>query len=292
MPGPTAKIQRPVMFGLEIMTFTLAEPRIDWFPQDVSSQPIRWGDPVKQVAGGSIQRAAPSDTALLGLAAVQAANALPISIATMPIPTDTLGRTMVPVYLADASTQFRAQCSSAPAQSHILQTHDLQYAIPDASAPTPVITNGGTAGSTSYTYKIAAATIHGETALGTSGATSTGNATLSATNYNIITIPAVTNAVNFNIYKYNGSTYDYIATVPAAASGNTVFNDTGLAALSNGAVAANTTGWMINLAATSTNVVQVRALDTTPLPPYGAASNMVIWSIPAAKSQVQTLSGS
>lgn len=290
MGAPLAKILSPVFAGFKVSSLSVVEPRIDWFSVDPTSIPIRWGDPVTQIAGGNIVRATPATTALLGIAATASTNMMPASIATMPIRTDIAGNPQVPVYLADALTRFRGKCTAAPQQSNILKTQDLCYALADALAPTPTITNGGTAGSTSYTYKITAFNQFGETAVGAAGTTATGNATLSATNYNIVTIPLVAGVTSFGVYR--GGT-NLIAIVPASGTGTTVFNDIGNAIISTTVPGANMTGWLINLSATSTNVAQIQSLDTTPQAPLGATpSNCVLWTIPAAKSQIGNVSGS
>jgi hypothetical protein len=290
MAANPPNILRPTFFGLQVTSKSVLEPRIGWFSVTPSTATVRWGDPVKQVSGGTVTRCVPADTALLGIAAAGQNTAMPVSIATIPLRTDAAGNTLVPVYLADALNQFRGQSSSAPGTANLLQTHDFQYAIPDASAPTPVITNGGTAGSTTVSYKITALTANGETLVGSSASTTTANATQSAANYNIVTIPTVANAVSYGVYR--GGT-NLIGIVPAVPGGNTVFNDTGQAVVSASVPTINMTGWMINLGATSTNVAQVQALDATPVAPYGAvAGNCVLFTIPAAKSQVGNVAGS
>ena len=55
----------------------------------------------------------------------------------------------------------------------------------------PTVTPKGTAGSTSYSYQVCATNAYGSTTPSASGSTSTGNATLSATNYNLVSWAAV-----------------------------------------------------------------------------------------------------
>jgi hypothetical protein len=92
----------------------------------------------------------------------------------------------------------------------------------------PVITNGGTPGSTTYGYKIVAHYGNGgTTALTAEGTTATGNATLSGTNYNIITWSAVTGATSYKVYRTTGgATQGLIATITGAVT----TNDTGIVA--------------------------------------------------------------
>lgn len=79
-------------------------------------------------------------------------------------------------------------------------------ALPTPAAPT--ITNNGTAGATTYTYKIVARNGLGQS-LGTSpvsaaGSTTTGNATLSATNSNTVTFSSISGAASYDVYRTVG----------------------------------------------------------------------------------------
>ena len=70
------------------------------------------------------------------------------------------------------------------------------------TGPTPVITNGGTVGTTTYTYYVVATDAQGYKSLvSASGATTTGNATLSGTNYNLISWSPVAGAVSYDVLK-------------------------------------------------------------------------------------------
>lgn len=66
----------------------------------------------------------------------------------------------------------------------------LELATPAA----PTVTPEGTAGSTAYDYSVSVANIYGTTPASNVGSTSTGNATLSSTDYNLVTWPAVPEA--------------------------------------------------------------------------------------------------
>ncbi len=117
----------------------------------------------------------------------------------------------------------------------------VQLAAPSA----PTITNAGTAGTTSYSYAVTALDGTGETLASTVGSTTTGNSTLSATNYNTITFTEVSGAISYKIYRTASSgtpsTTGYIGTVTAGAASTNTFNDTGIAA--TGSVpSGNTTG--------------------------------------------------
>jgi hypothetical protein len=111
-----------------------------------------------------------------------------------------------------------------------------------ATPATPVITNGGTPGVVTYGYKVTALLADGTTSTAASveGTTTTGNATLSATNYNIITITAVAGATSYNIYRTTGGATQGLI----GNSTGVVFNDTGLTA-SGAAPTVNGTGSLL-----------------------------------------------
>ena len=96
-----------------------------------------------------------------------------------------------------------------------------------SSLTTPVglgVTPTGTTGSEPYAYRISAFNSQGETLACASVATATGNATLSATNYNALAWTAVTGAVGYNVWgrKSTGLGHTYMATVYTNA-----YNDKG-----------------------------------------------------------------
>lgn len=82
----------------------------------------------------------------------------------------------------------------------------------------------GTAGTTAYSYRVSAINKVGETLACASVATTTGNATLNATNYNKLTWTPVATATSYNIYgkKATGKTESYMTTVDTA-----IFEDKG-----------------------------------------------------------------
>lgn len=94
--------------------------------------------------------------------------------------------------------------------------------LTDPTAPT--VTNVGTAGTTTYNYYIVARDSAGNaTNVSPVGSTTTGNATLSATNYNTVSWTAITGAATYDVLKTNTTT--------ALATGitTTSVNDTGQA---------------------------------------------------------------
>jgi len=68
-------------------------------------------------------------------------------------------------------------------------------------AATPTITNSGIAETTTYYYRISANLPNGETCAGDEGVITTGAAILSSSRYNVVTWPAVTGAVSYNVYR-------------------------------------------------------------------------------------------
>lgn len=81
----------------------------------------------------------------------------------------------------------------------------------------PVVTHGGTLGSTTYGYQIVAVNSRGETDASVEGTSDYGHAVLSATNFNLVTWAPVTGATRYKVYRTTGggSVPVLIATVPA-----------------------------------------------------------------------------
>jgi hypothetical protein len=101
-----------------------------------------------------------------------------------------------------------------------------------ATPALPTITPTGTPGATAHSYVLVALAQNGVSAASAAGSTTTGNATLSASNFNRLTWAAVTGATAYRIYRsVGGLTQGLIATV-----GNTLtLDDTGL--VGDGAIA-------------------------------------------------------
>jgi hypothetical protein len=120
-----------------------------------------------------------------------------------------------------------------------LQINGSAATVALATPGAPTVTPTGTAGSTNYSYTVVALQSDGSTTLaGTAGTTSTGNATLSGTNYNALSWTAVANAASYSVYRtVGGATQGRIANAQTA----TTLNDTGLTA-SGSSPTANTTG--------------------------------------------------
>ena len=111
-------------------------------------------------------------------------------------------------------------------------TSATQFFQRTAAGGTPTVTPSGTTGSTNYGYKITAILPNGvASAEGTEGTTSTGNATLSTTNYNNITWTNTTGAAYYAIDRTTAAgTPSSTGFIGYALSGTTGFNDIGYAA--------------------------------------------------------------
>lgn len=97
----------------------------------------------------------------------------------------------------------------------------------EAGLAAPVITNGGTPGSTAYSYKVVPKISSTAVGLSAAGSTATGNATLTVTDKNVITWSAVPGATSYDVYRTaGGATQGKIGTVSAPT---VTFDDTGLA---------------------------------------------------------------
>lgn len=89
------------------------------------------------------------------------------------------------------------------------------------------VTPTGSAGSTRYSYRVSAYNANGETLACTSIATTTGNATLSASNYNALAWTAVASAVGYVVYGRKASTDNGIGETKLAVVATNAYNDTG-----------------------------------------------------------------
>ena len=130
---------------------------------------------------------------------------------------------------------------------------------PVPTPPTPTITPHGTGGSSTWSYKIVAV-VNGtslHTAASAAGSTTSGNATLTTSNYNVIQWAPVAGAYEYLVYRTahgtSPSTNGLIATVPATQNLNTLQDidsfggggivwDTGLAGDGSTAPSTDTTG--------------------------------------------------
>jgi hypothetical protein len=101
-----------------------------------------------------------------------------------------------------------------------------------ASAAAPSVSTVGAGGTSTWSYGIVAYNANGDAVPSANGSTTLGNTTLSATNYNHLTWPAVTNAAGYRVLRTavgsSPSTLGLLGSVVATATPS--FNDTGLAA--------------------------------------------------------------
>lgn len=142
-------------------------------------------------------------------------------------------------------TQIGSTTWNATARVNMLQARDLVFIFNGVDAlsyyngstittytalTTPVglaLATAGSAGSTTYSYRVSAFNATGETLACTSVAITTGNAILDATNYINLSWTAVTNATGYNVWgnKATGLGETYLATVYVA--GSNAYSDKG-----------------------------------------------------------------
>jgi hypothetical protein len=105
--------------------------------------------------------------------------------------------------------------------------------------PTVVnVTNVGTAGTTTYGYRIAATSATGvNTVASSTASTTTGNATLDTTNYNTVTWTGIVGASSYQIYGRTAGAELFIATVPGDGRATSyTWNDQGTVVTPAGAL--------------------------------------------------------
>jgi hypothetical protein len=107
--------------------------------------------------------------------------------------------------------------------------------------PVPVVTHGGTLGTTTYGYSVTAVNDLGETQGSGEGSSNLGNAALSGTNWNIISWSAVEKCTGYKVYRTAGGSVPprLIATLKSTTL---VFNDIGYIGAVQAPPTVNTTG--------------------------------------------------
>lgn len=117
-----------------------------------------------------------------------------------------------------------------------------QSPLPKALDPpnAPVVTHGGAVGQTTYGYRITATNEWGETIGSVQGTSTYGNATLSATNWNIVSWSYVQNATGYKVYRTAGPGAGVVIAI--VASTTLVINDIGTTGTIAVPPAANSTG--------------------------------------------------
>lgn len=83
----------------------------------------------------------------------------------------------------------------------------------------PTVNVVGAAGAASYSYRITALTVQGETTVGTAGTTATGNAALTGSNFNRVTWTAVAGATGYRVYGRTGGSELLMATIQVTTPG-------------------------------------------------------------------------
>jgi hypothetical protein len=141
------------------------------------------------------------------------------------------------------SANVFTQTQRAPAFSASGTVTAAAFAGPTVSTPAaPTITTSGAAGSSTWTYTVVAMDSYGNpTAASAGGSTTTGNATLTGSNYNVVSWSAVTGATKYLIYRTAHATSPTTNGLIGYALASP-FNDTGLTGDGTTAPTANATG--------------------------------------------------
>lgn len=103
------------------------------------------------------------------------------------------------------------------------------------------LTQAGTAGSTPYSYQVTALNSAGESTPSPTGTITTGNATLSGTNYNIPAWTAVSGATSYNVYRLVSGLFQLVGN-----TASTSFHDTGGATTAQTPPVVNTTSNLLD----------------------------------------------
>src|SRR3990167_5032716 len=126
-----------------------------------------------------------------------------------------------------------------------IETQVRRHLLEQAALATPgsiTVTPQGTAGATTWTYKLVAINASGTTEAGAASSTTTGNATLDGTNYNRLTWTAVSNATGYWIYRTAVGTSPTTTGRIVVLGAVTTYDDQGAAGDSATAPTTNTTG--------------------------------------------------
>src|SRR3990167_8677092 len=126
-----------------------------------------------------------------------------------------------------------------------IETQVRRHLLEPAALATPgsiTVTPQGTAGATTWTYKLVAINASGTTEAGAASSTTTGNATLDGTNYNRLTWTAVSNATGYWIYRTAVGTSPSTTGRIVVLGAVTTYDDQGAAGDSATAATTNTSG--------------------------------------------------
>jgi hypothetical protein len=144
--------------------------------------------------------------------------------------------------------------------------------IPELPAPqAPVVTHGGTTGTTQYGYTITAINENGETVGSLQGVSAFGNVELSGVNWNIVSWSAVPGTGGYRIYRTEGTTGGrtpprLLATL---APTTLVFNDIGIEGEAKTVPTVNTTGTTPGTTTYGYQITAVLGLGETAASPQG-----------------------
>jgi parallel beta-helix repeat protein len=117
-------------------------------------------------------------------------------------------------------------------------TNDSSLALAVPAGVT--VTAQGSTGATVYSYRVSAVNAEGQTLACASVPISNGNALLTGTNYNLVTIPNVNGAASYNVYGRTSGSEQFMINLPATG-GTVTWADTGTITPS-GAPPTSTTG--------------------------------------------------
>lgn len=182
-------------------------------------------------------------------------------------------------------TQVLARISNAGvAQYAGIGTTGSQLATPVITS----VTTAGAAGTTAYAYRVSALNAWGETVASTEVSITTGNSTLSATNYNVVSWGAVTGATSYRVYGRVAGAEGLLATVTGATTWNDQVNSpqaatAGLNPIPNSSLNVNTSMW--------SKVGCTTAPDPTVAPPVpGVTAGLLTSTVATGGCNTQTSS--
>ena len=143
---------------------------------------------------------------------------------------------------------------------------------PAIKAPNaPVLTHGGTTGSTTYGYTITALNAFGETNGSPEGRSAVGNATLTGTNWNIISWSAVEGCTGYRVYRTTGGATPPVL-LATLVSTTLVFHDTGAAGIAQAVPPTNTTADKPGTTTYAYKITALLGLGETAASPEGSTS--------------------
>lgn len=160
----------------------------------------------------------------------------------------------------------RATTAIATPSTPIITNSPLAPALVKANPP--VVTHGGALGTTTYGYKVTATNAYGETEASVEGTSPYGNATLSGTNWNIISWSAVDGATGYKLYRTTGG--GAVPVLLAVLKSTTlVYNDLGTTGTAATPPTSNTSGGTVGATTYGYKVTATLGLGETAASPEG-----------------------